>query len=132
MKSAIAQYRRLGVESLVDSASPHQLIEMLFDGATARLQKAAGCIAHGDIGGRSAAISETVSIVSGLQASLDLENGGDLAENLDALYDYMQRRLFRANADNDPQPIHEVLSLVATLREAWGAIGADVASLQHA
>ena len=117
---------------MVDSASPHQLIEMLFDGACARLKKAAGCIAHGDIKGRSVAITETVSIVSGLQASLDLEDGGDLAENLDALYDYMQRRLFRANADNDADAVEEVLDLIGTLHQAWHAISEDVAPLQHA
>ena len=132
MNRAIAQYRKLNVESVVDSASPHQLIEMLFDGASARLKKAAGCIAHDDINGRSAAITETVSIISGLQASLDLERGGDLAENLDALYDYMQRRLFRANADNDAGGVQEVLDLVATLHQAWHAIREDVAPLQHA
>jgi flagellar protein FliS len=128
---AIAQYRKLNVASVVDSASPHQLIEMLFDGARGRLKKAAGCIAHGDIKGRSVAITETVSIVSGLQASLDLEEGGDLAENLDALYDYMQRRLFRANADNDAGAVQEVLDLIATLHQAWHAISEDVVP-QHA
>lgn len=105
---------------------------MLFEGASARLKKAAGCIAHGDINGRSMAITETVSIVSGLQASLDLDQGGNLAENLDALYDYMQRRLFRANADNDAGAVQEVLDLVVTLHQAWHAISEDVAPLQHA
>ena len=127
MNRAIAQYRKLDVESLVDTASPHQLIDMLFDGACARLKKASGCIEHGAINGRNDAITETVSIVSGLQASLDLDGGGELAENLDALYDYMQRRLFRANADNDPAGISEVLHLIGTLHQAWSAIGEQVA-----
>ena len=127
-----AQYQKLNVESVVDSASPHQLINMLFDGACARLKKAQGCITHGDIEGRSEAISATVSIISGLQASLDHERGGDLAENLESLYDYIQRRLFRANMDNDLHAVEEVLDLIKTLHDAWSAIGQVVAQPQHA
>ena len=127
-----AQYQKLNVESVVDSASPHQLINMLFDGACARLKKAQGCIAHGDIEGRSEAITATVSIVSGLQASLDHERGGDLADNLESLYDYIQRRLFRANSDNDAQALEEVIDLIKTLHDAWSAIGQDMVQPQHA
>lgn len=127
-----AEYQKLNVESVVDSASPHQLINMLFDGACARLKKAQGCITHGDIEGRTEAITATVSIISGLQASLDHEQGGELAENLEALYDYIQRRLFRANSDNDPRALEEVVDLIKTLHDAWSAIGQDVAHAQHA
>jgi flagellar protein FliS len=127
-----AEYQKMNVESVVDSASPHQLINMLFEGACARLQKAQGCIAHGDIQGRSEAITATVSIISGLQASLDHERGGDLAENLESLYDYIQRRLFRANSDNDPRALDEVVDLIKTLHDAWSAIRQDVALAQHA
>ena len=127
-----AQYQKLNVESVVDSASPHQLIDMLFDGACGRLKKAQGCILHGDIQGRNEAITATVAILSGLQASLDHERGGDLADNLESLYDYMQRRLFRANSDNDARAVEEVLDLIKTLHDAWAAIGQDVAQSQHA
>lgn len=132
MNTAIAQYRKLNVESGVEGASPHKLIDMLLDGARTRLMRARGCMQHGDIEGRSNAISATVAILEGLQASLDHEKGGDLAGNLDALYDYMQRRLFRANADNDAAGVAEVLGLVDTLSEAWSAIGDQVPQRQHA
>lgn len=84
---------------------------------------------RGDHEGRGRCIGETVSIVGGLQASLDQEKGGELAANLDALYDYMQRRLFRANADNDIAAIREVMDLVRTLQEAWSAIDPAVTSI---
>ena len=104
---------------------------MLLGGARTRLMQARGCINHGDIEGRSRSISATVAILEGLQASLDHERGGDLAGNLDALYDYMQRRLFRANADDDSAAVDEVLGLVDTLYEAWSAIGDQVPQRQH-
>ena len=71
---------------------------------------------------KSQAINAVVDIVEGLQASLDHEQGGELAGNLEALYDYMQRRLFRANSDNDTDALREVGDLIATLRSAWVAI----------
>ena len=120
------EYERMGVATVVDSASPHELIDMLFVGAQQRLIRARGCVLHNDIPGRADAIGAAVDIIDGLQASLDAERGGELASNLDALYDYMQRRLFRANMDNDADPIDEVLGLVDTLRSAWVAIGPTV------
>jgi flagellar protein FliS len=132
VKNAIAQYQHLNVSSIVDSATPHELVEMLFEGATARLTKALGCIEHGDIEGRNAGINATISILHGLQASLDHDRGGELAGNLDELYGYMGRRLLRANADNDPVVLREVISLIGTLQEAWLAIGPSLPEARSA
>lgn len=117
-----AQYRQLNVQTSVASASPHQLIEMLFDGVRDRLNQAIGSVERGDIATRSNSINSAVEIISGLQASLDFEQGGEIAANLEALYDYMQRRLFRANVDNDIAGLVEVADLVDTIRAAWSAI----------
>ena len=132
MNSAIAQYQKLNIQTGIEGASPHRLIDMLLDGARTQLQRAEGCIAHGDIEGRTKAISKTVSIITGLQASLDHDQGGELSANLDALYDYMQRRLFRANADNDSSAVVEVVDLLNTLHAAWDAIGDQVSQHEHA
>ena len=108
-------------------ATPHQLVDLLFQGAREQLNLAHGHIHRGDHAGRSAAINAVVDILSGLQASLDFENGEDIAANLDSLYDYMQRRLFRANSDNDVDGVLEVTDLIDTLRSAWRAIDPDSA-----
>lgn len=130
LNSAALQYRKLNVQTLVGSASPHKLVGMLFDGACARLAQAAGHAMRADHEARSRCIGETVSIIDGLQASLDHEKGGELAGNLDALYDYMHRRLFRANADNDVAAIREVMDLLRTLQDAWNAIDPVVTEAQ--
>ncbi|MEQ8690853.1 MAG: flagellar export chaperone FliS, partial [Pseudomonadales bacterium] len=93
----VHQYRKLDVQTSVASATPHQLVEMLFDGARDRLNHAIGYVERNDHAARNEAINSVIDIVSGLQASLDHEQGGELAGNLEALYDYMQRLLFRAN-----------------------------------
>ncbi len=116
------QYRQLDVQTSVHNASPHELVEMLFQGLRERLNQARGYIEHGNVEGRTDALNASVEILIGLQASLDHGKGGDVAANLESLYDYMQRRLFRANADNDGAAVSEVADLVQTLQSAWMAI----------
>ena len=123
MKKGAQAYRQLDVATKVEGADQHQLVNMLFEGALGRLQQAKGCLARGDIEGRNTAIGQVVSIVNGLQGSLDHEAGGELAGNLEALYDYMVRRLHRANVDKDAAAVDEVVSLIVMLRDAWEAIG---------
>ena len=118
----VNQYRKLDVQTSVAEASSHQLIDMLFEGARERIHQALGYLERGDTAAKSQAINAVVDIVAGLQASLDHDQGGELAGNLEALYDYMQRRLFRANTDNDADALREVGDLIATLRSAWRAI----------
>lgn len=122
VNSPVKQYHQLDIETAIDAATPHQLIDMLFKGARDRIIQAQGLLEHGDMEGKGAAINTCIDILSGLQASLDHEQGGDIARNLDGLYDYMQRRLFRANADNDMEALKEVLDLITTLRGAWTSI----------
>ena len=132
VNKAIAQYRKLDVQTVVDTATPHQLIDMLIKGACARMKQAQGCIVHGDIEGRTEAINAALDILAGLQASLDHDRGADLSANLDALYDYMQRRLYDANLLNDQAVLTEVIDLMRTLREAWSAISSELPQAAHA
>lgn len=122
MNSPVRQYHQLDVETSVDAASPHQIIDMLFSGARDRINQAQGFMEHEDLAGKAKAINACIDILSGLQASLDHEKGGEIAGNLESLYDYMQRRLFRASTDNDMQALLEVGDLVNTLRSAWSSI----------
>ena len=126
MKAQARHYEMLDVQTSIDSASSHQLIDMLFQGMRTRLLQAVGSIERGDLETKAAAISACVDILGGLQASLDHEQGGEIAANLDGLYDYMQRRLFRASVDNDIEALKEVNDLVDTLRSAWVAIDPEV------
>ncbi len=122
MNQAAQAYSRLDIATAVESASSQQLVKLMLDGTLARLIRAKGCMAHGDIQGRHAAIDLALGIIGALQGCLDHERGGSLAANLDGLYDYMQRRLFRANVDVDAAAIDEVIDLVRTLKDAWDAI----------
>ncbi len=123
-------YAKVGLETGVSAASPHKLIVMLFDGALAAIATASTQMAAGNVQEKGKAISKAIQIVdNGLRASLDREAGGEIAANLDALYDYMSRRLLKANIENDKEALEEVRGLLADLRDTWNQIdGAAVAA----
>ena len=127
VNSPVKKYHQLDISTSIDAATPHQLIDMLFCGVRDRLNQAQGYMMHSDQAGKAKAINACVEILNGLQASLDHEQGGEIAANLEGLYDYMQRRLFRASADNDIEGIREVSDLLATLRSAWTSIEPNAA-----
>lgn len=120
--SAIAQYQRVNNVGSVEGASPHRLILMLMNGALERLVQARGAIEHRDIALKGAMIGKATMIIGGLQSSLDRNQAPDYVDNLDRLYDYMQRRLLEANLKNDVSLIDEVMDLMKTLRNSWQEI----------
>lgn len=125
--SPIASYQKVGREAEILGADPHRLIVLLFDGAEAALTKAQDCLVSQDITGRSEALIKAIDIISsGLSSSLNLEQGGDLAVNLKALYDYMVSRLIHANIHQDANAIAEVQKLLGELASAWREMGENV------
>lgn len=117
-------YASVGLETGIIAASPHKLILMLFEGARIALSLALTHMKNGEINAKGEAISKAIAIISsGLQTSLDVKAGGELAQQLNALYDYMNRRLLQANLHNKPEYIEEVARLLGELNEAWEAIG---------
>ncbi|EHG7583725.1 MULTISPECIES: flagellar export chaperone FliS [Citrobacter] len=127
--SGTKAYAQVSVESGVMSANPHQLIEMLFDGANSALVRARLFLEQGDLVAKGEALSKAINIIdNGLKAGLDLENGGDIAANLSDLYDYMIRRLLLANLRNDSQAIEEVEGLLGNIADAWKQISPKASS----
>ena len=120
---AMSAYRQVGVQSMVDSASPQQLIKMLFDGLLASINAARGAIERGDINEKVRHIGKAVRILQeGLLSALDREKGGELAGNLASLYEYCTTRLTLANARNDVSMVDEVASLVGPVAQGWTEI----------
>ena len=115
------------------SASPHQLIVMLFDGALSALLRARILMNQGDIAGKGLALSKAINIIdNGLKSGLDHQQGGEMADNLAALYDYMKRRLMQANLHNDEAAITEVVKLLENIADAWRQIGPNYHPSQDA
>ncbi|MBS0587705.1 MAG: flagellar export chaperone FliS [Proteobacteria bacterium] len=124
MNNAISAYQRIGVETGIESADPHKLILMLFEGAQEALARARMHMQHNEIAEKGQMISKAIMIIDhGLKASLDMNAGGDLAIKLQALYDYMAYRLLVANIQNNLEIITEVSKLLSELHGAWKEIG---------
>ncbi|HCO77343.1 MAG TPA: flagellar export chaperone FliS [Rhodocyclaceae bacterium] len=118
--TGVSAYQQVDLETAVQTADPHRLILMLFDGALMAIAQAEVAIEQRNIPQRAAAINKAIAIViEGLKAALDLEAGGELADRLAALYDYIAERLTHANALNNAAPLKEAANLLRTIRDAW-------------
>lgn len=124
-----AKYRNISSQSGVENASPHRLIQMLFDGALDRIYKAQGHMERGEISDKGEAISSAISIIGGLQGSLNKEDGGDIADNLDRLYSYMIERLVDANQSNNIEHLSEVSKLLLDIKAGWDGIKEEAEQL---
>ena len=121
---AIESYGEVKVSTGVSKSNNVELIQMLFDGLIESLATARGHIQHNNISEKSKAISRASRIVLGLQGALDFDKGGDLANNLNELYNYITRRLLHVNARNDLAALDEIHGLMTEIRGAWETVPA--------
>ncbi|ARP94286.1 flagellar export chaperone FliS [Bordetella genomosp. 13] len=117
---SVRSYTDIGLETQVLSAGPERLITLLFSGARTAIAQARIHMEAGRTADRGAAIGKAVRIVDeGLKLSLNLEAGGEVAENLARLYDYIIRTLLTANLKSDVEQLDLADRLLADLAEAW-------------
>jgi len=118
-------YEKMRLETSVNHASPHQLITLLFDGALHAMKLAILYLQKGKIAEKGAAISKAINIIdNGLKSSLDFEQGGEIAENLNDLYQYISQQLMLANLHNDQEKLQCCFNLLNNIAESWREIGA--------
>ncbi|MEW5943427.1 MAG: flagellar export chaperone FliS [Pseudomonadota bacterium] len=122
-RNAASAYSQVGIETGIAAASPHKLISMLFEGAILSVSAAKAHMQRSEIAAKGEAISKAIAIIDeGLKISLDENAGGELAQNLKALYEYMCHRLLMANLKNEIDPLDEVKRLLTDLKSAWDEI----------
>lgn len=115
----IKAYNDVGVTTAVSTANPVQLVVLLYDGAMTAIATAKGEIARQNIQEKSKLIIQALAIIEGLRTAIDHENGGEIAANLNDLYQYMSMQLTFANLKNDQEKLDEVLHLLGELRASW-------------
>jgi len=124
--SKLAAYQSVSVHGGVANADPHAMVQMLMDAAAERMSIARGCIERGERKRQAALLHSCVLIIGELRGSLNMTEGGPLAQNLSDLYEYMIRRLTLANSKGDADIVLEVSRLLDEIRSAWIAIGPEV------
>ncbi|RTL57759.1 MAG: flagellar export chaperone FliS [Rhodocyclaceae bacterium] len=128
MNNPAGAYRKAGVETKVETATPHELVIMLYEGALTAIMAAGVQIQEQKITEKGQSIGRAIDIIDGgLKACLDYQAGGEIAERLGALYEYMCNRLLHANLHNDLAALDEVAKLLRELKGAWEEIAADPA-----
>lgn len=120
--NALQAYQQVNTQTSVTDADPHRLIQLLLNGALERINMAKGRIESKDYAAKGNLIGKSIEIVSALKGSLDFEQGSQLAGNLEALYDYIERGLLEASVRNDPEKLEEMASLLRTIKEGWEGI----------
>lgn len=128
---AIASYRAIGAHGDVESADPHRLIELMMDGALDRIAAAVGFMARGEVAAKGENVSRAIMLVEALRASLDSTRSEPIVANLDALYEYMARRLLESNLRNDRAGFDEVSGLLREIRDAWARIPPEARRRPH-
>jgi flagellar protein FliS len=120
--TAMRQYKSVNTQVQALDATPHQLIQMLLEGGLMRVAQARGAMERSDLAKKGELIGQAISIIGGLREGLNLEQGGEIASNLDNLYEYMTMRLLDANVHNDIVPLEEVSLLLRNVKSSWDAI----------
>ncbi len=130
--NGLQAYQRVNTQTSITDADPHKLIQLLYNGAIERINMAKARMQARDYEGKGRLITKAIEIIGGLRSFLDFEKGGDLAARLEALYDYMERTLFEANAKNDPAKLDEVAELLHSIKSGWDGIRDEVVNSQQA
>lgn len=120
--AALRQYQTVNTQTQALDASPHRLIQMLMEGGLTRMAQARGALERGQVALKGELIGKAIGIIGGLRDGLNFEQGGEIAVNLDRLYEYMVSRLVKANRDNDVALIDEVAGLLRNVKSGWDAI----------
>ena len=122
-------YQRVSVETAVSEASPHQLVNLMLEGFLQTVAAARAALGRGDIPTKGRQIMKAVRIIDeGLKPALNLEQGGDLAKNLNGLYGYCVLRLTQANLNNDDVALADVARIIQPIAQGWKEIGGQVAA----
>ncbi len=123
---AAKAYANVGIESSAYSANPHQLISMLLDATLVAIVKAKHHMQKQELVEKGNTIAHAVTLIdSGLRGSLNFEQGGELASNLDNLYSYMIKQLLNAHLHNQVELLDEVYKLMNEIKSAWASIAGN-------
>lgn len=122
MSASVADTNAANSSQNIHTMTPYQVITLLLDGALDRIDQAIKNISRGDIDAAAVLVQKAVGIVGGLRESLDLNNGGEIADNLDALYEYITVRLENITTESPLDTLEEVKNLLQEVHEGWSGI----------
>ncbi len=131
MRGSLQAYKKVSVDSQLTAASPHKVIQMLMEGAIERLIQGKTAMLKKDIALKGERLGKALDIIISLRSCLSMADGGDIANNLDSLYDYMIRQISHANSDNLESPLDDVIHILREIKSAWDQIPPQYHNMAH-
>ncbi|MDN3614405.1 flagellar export chaperone FliS [Vibrio gallaecicus] len=132
MRGSLQAYKKVSVDSQLSAASPHKIVQMLMAGAIERLIQGKAAMQAGNIPVKGERLGKALDIIISLRSCLSMDDGGDIAKNLDQLYEFMITQISAANHQNDPQPIDDVIDIIREIKGAWDQIPNEFHNLTSA
>ena len=120
--SGLQHYKNVGAHGNLAEATPYQVVRIMLDAALSRLAEASGHLERNEVAAKGEKIGKALGIIEGLMLGIDRERGGELAHNLERLYEYASRTLVRANLENRDDLLKEVSSLLREIKIGWDGI----------
>jgi flagellar protein FliS len=120
--SGLQSYKNVGAHGNLAEASPYRVVQVMLDAVLSRIAEAGGHLERGEVAAKGEKIGKALAIIEALVLGLDKERGGDLAQNLERLYDYASRTLLKANLENRSDLLQEVSSLLREIKLGWDGI----------
>jgi flagellar protein FliS len=122
MRGSLQAYKKVSIDSQLSAASPHKVIQMLMAGAIERLVQGKAAMEQKNIAVKGERLGKALDIVISLRGCLSMNDGGEVAKNLDQLYEYMISQIMLANQQNTPETIDDVVSILREIKSAWDQI----------
>ncbi|WP_210449977.1 flagellar export chaperone FliS [Vibrio crassostreae] len=132
MRGSLQAYKKVSVDSQLTAASPHKIVQMLMAGAIERLIQGKAAMQAGNIPVKGERLGKALDIIISLRSCLSMDDGGDIAKNLDQLYEFMITQISAANHKNDQQPIDDVIDIIREIKSAWDQIPNEYHNLTSA
>lgn len=129
MRGSLQAYKKVSVDSQLSAASPHKIVQMLMAGAIERLIQGKAAMQQGNIPVKGERLGKALDIIISLRSCLSMEEGGEIAQNLDQLYEFMITQISTANHKNDPQPLDDVIDIIREIKSAWEQIPTEFHNL---
>ncbi|KUI98868.1 flagellar export chaperone FliS [Vibrio sp. MEBiC08052] len=125
MRGSLQAYKKVSVDSQLSAASPHKVVQMLMAGAIERLIQGKAAMMQGNIPVKGERLGKALDIIISLRSCLSMEDGGDIARNLDQLYEFVITQITQANHLNEPELLDDVIDIIREIKSAWDQIPSE-------
>ncbi|MFC3025601.1 flagellar export chaperone FliS [Vibrio zhugei] len=129
MRGSLQAYKKVSVDSQLSAASPHKVVQMLMAGAIERLIQGKAAMQQHNIAVKGERLGKALDIIISLRGCLSMDDGGEIAQNLDQLYEFLITQITTSNQLNQPELLDDAIEIIREIKSAWDQIPAEYHNL---